>query len=142
MTRVETALIVDDNELLADTLAQALRSIGFETRAAHNGFDGYSSFFRNPTDWVVTDIEMPELTGIEMMCCIRAIQPAVKTIYMTGAGDKYDKVLSRESREFTTKVLYKPFTLNLLFDQMTSRRELPSKTTMRLYRVKPAPRAF
>lgn len=142
MALIQTALIVDDNEPLADTLAQALRSLGFETRTAHNGIDGYASFSRNPTEWVVTDIEMPEVTGIEMVRCIRAIQPSVKVIYMTGAGDKYKAVLSRESREFATKVLYKPFTLNLLVEQMKSKRGVLPKTVMKFSRAKPAPGAF
>jgi len=142
MAPPQTALIVDDNEPLADTLAQALRSIGIAGRTAHSGIEGYASFLRDPTDWIVTDIEMPELTGIEMMRCIRLIQPAVKTIYMTGAVDKYGAVLSREAREFAAKVLYKPFTLNLLVEQIRSKRELPYKTAMKLGPTRVAPGTF
>jgi DNA-binding NtrC family response regulator len=93
--------------------------VGFDARTARNGMQDYASYFSNPTDWVVTDIEMAELDGIEMMRCIRAINPAVKTIYMTAAADKYSPVLTTESREFAAKVLRKPFAWKHLIEQIT-----------------------
>ncbi len=58
MTNCQSVLIVDDDARLAETFAIALRRVGFEARTARNGMHGYASYFRNPTDWVVTDIEM------------------------------------------------------------------------------------
>jgi DNA-binding NtrC family response regulator len=118
MTNCQSVLIVDDDARLADTFAIALRRVGFDVRTAHNGVHGYSSYFRDPTDWVVTDIEMAELDGIEMMHCIRAINPTVRTIYMTGAAQKYAPALSTEAREFGAKVLRKPFAWKHLIEQI------------------------
>ena len=142
MSLLQTALIVDDNEPLADTLARALRGVGFDTRTAHNGQQGYSSFFRNPTDWVITDIEMPDITGIEMMRCIRGVNPAVRTIYMTGAVDQYGRVLNQEARQFAAKVLSKPFDLNRLVEQMKNTQDPALEPAIQLCRSNPAPRAF
>ncbi len=119
MTKCHSVLIVDDDARLADTFASALRQVGFDTCAAHSGMHGYSSYFRNPTDWVVTDIEMGEINGIEMMRCIRAINPTVKTIYMSAAAEKYSPALATESREFAAKVLRKPFAWKHLIEQIT-----------------------
>ncbi|MSP38409.1 MAG: response regulator [Deltaproteobacteria bacterium] len=112
-------LIVDDDTRLADTFAAALRGAGFDVHTAGNGVHGYSSYFRNPTDWVITDIEMGELDGLEMMRCIRAINPVVKTIYMSAAADKYAPALSAEARQFGVKVLRKPFGWKHLVEQIT-----------------------
>ena len=142
MLKRQTALIVDDDERLAATLATALRGVGFEARTARNGVYGYSSYFRKPTDWVVTDVEMAELNGIDMMQCIRAINSAVKTIYMTGSADKYWAVLTQESREFGAEILRKPFALNRLIDQMTDERRLRSKSTTTNFTKKTASRAL
>jgi two-component system OmpR family response regulator len=133
MSKPQTTLIVDDDQDVADNLAAALRGAGFIARTAHNGLHGYSCYFRDPTDWVVTDIDMPELSGFDMMHSIRAINPAVKTIYMSGAVDKYRAVLMRESREFAAQFLPKPFTLHQLVDRITkTRSNCPAAETLPL----------
>ena len=48
---------------------------GFQRRlnipfGRERGLRGYFAFFREPANWVVTDIQMPELDGVEMMRCI------------------------------------------------------------------------
>lgn len=119
MTNCQSVLIVDDPTRFADTFAVALRHMGFDVRTARNGTHGYARYFLSPTDWVLTDIEMADLDGIEMMRCIRAINPAVKTIYMTAAADKYSPALTMESRGFAAKVLRKPFAWKCLIEQIT-----------------------
>lgn len=115
---MRTALVVDDNEELATLIATMLRVKGFEVRTASNGLHGYSSYFRAPTDLVITDIQMPELDGVEMMRCIRGVNPEVKTVYMSGATQKYQAELAREQTEFSAKVLDKPFTGAALLHQI------------------------
>ena len=119
MSDLGTALIVDDNPSLADGLALALSQAGFLTRTARNGLHGYSCYFRGPSDWVITDIDMPELNGIEMMRIIRLINPTVKTIYMTGAIDKFRPSLNRDWRDLGAPLLLKPFHITQLIARMT-----------------------
>ena len=118
MTTIRTALIVDDNEELAMLVALMLQREGFEVRTASNGLHGYSSYFREPTDWVVTDIQMPELDGVEMMRCIRSVNPNVRAVYMSGATNKYQAALDRERKEFSAKVLSKPFSRDALIHEI------------------------
>ena len=114
-----TVLVVDDDESFAELIAVKLRSRGLEVRTASNGFHGCASYFRSPSDWVVTDIQMPDLDGIEMMHQIRALNPQVKTIYMSGAVDDYRTVLEREIREFGVIVVRKPFSFDSLVEDLT-----------------------
>jgi DNA-binding NtrC family response regulator len=118
MSQSQTALVVDDDEGLAQIVAAILRMEGFDVRIADNGVHGFAAYFRNPTDWVVTDIQMPELDGLEMMQCIRAINPRVKTIYMSGEVERYQAVLDREAVKFAVRVLYKPFTRSNLVEKI------------------------
>jgi CheY-like chemotaxis protein len=104
-----TILLVEDDELLGHMIAELLRDEGYHVRTARNGFDGYSSYCRDRTETVVTDIEMPELDGFEMMACIRNINPSVNTIYMSGAAERYRETLAAEARRFGAAVLRKPF---------------------------------
>ena len=118
MANTRTALVVDDNEELAKVVALILERDGFIVRTATNGLHGYSSYFREPTDWVVTDIQMPELDCVEMMRCIRAVNPNVRAVYMTGAMIKYQDALERERKEFAAKVIDKPFSPDVLLHEI------------------------
>ena len=99
-------------------VALMLRRNGFEVRTASNGLHGYSSYFREPTEFVVTDIQMPELDGVEMMRCIRAINPNVRAVYMSGARSGYQSKLDQEQKEFDAKVLDKPFSCDALLQEI------------------------
>jgi len=118
MANMRTALVVDDDEDLAKMVALMLEGEGFEVRTATNGLHGYSSYFREPTDWVVTDIQMPDLDGVEMMRCIRSVNPSVRAVYMSGVTTKYQAALERERKEFAAKVIDKPFSRDVLLHEI------------------------
>ena len=121
-----TVLVVDDDESFAELIAVKLGSRGLAVRTARDGFQGCASYFRSPSDWVVTDIQMPELDGIEMIRCIRAFNPQVKTIYMSGAMDEYRAVLEHEIRLFGVIVMHKPFSFDDLVEDLTRADSDPS----------------
>jgi CheY-like chemotaxis protein len=104
-------LVVDDDELLAKMVAELLREEGYEVWTAGNGLDGYASYYQHQVETVVTDIDMPELDGFEMVRCIRAINPAVGTIYTSGAPEHYHGTLVTEAQKFGATVPRKPFAL-------------------------------
>ena len=109
MPTPQTILLVDDDEPLALLIAELLRGEGHQVWTARNGLDGYLSYYRYQTAMVVTDIEMPELDGFEMMRCIRVINSCVNTIYMSGAAEQYRQSLLAEAQQFGAAVLRKPF---------------------------------
>ena len=102
-------MVVDDDELLAKMVAELLRGKGYEVWTAGNGLDGYASYYQHQAETVVTDIDMPELDGFEMVRCIRAINPFVRTIYTSGAPEQYRGTLATEAQQFGAGVLRKPF---------------------------------
>lgn len=119
MSKEASILIVDDDEGLANILAVILGQEGFAIRIANNGSLGCSAYFEEPTDWVLTDIQMPELDGIKMMQCIRLFNPSVKVVYMSGEVEKYHNLLDQEISAFGAGVLRKPFTRGSLIDEIT-----------------------
>ena len=128
MLKRQTVLVVDDEPRIADGLAAVLRGIGLDVRTAHNGIQGYSTYFRDPTDWIITDIEMPELNGIDMVQCIRALNASVKTIYMTGAADKHWALLTQEAHGFGAQILRKPFAFSQVIDMLADQQPTLAKT--------------
>jgi CheY-like chemotaxis protein len=102
----EVVLVVDDDELLAKMVAELLRGKVWTTR---NGLDGYANYYQHQAETVVTDIDMPELDGFEMVRCIRSINPVVRAIYTSGAPEQYRGTLTNETQKFGALVLRKPF---------------------------------
>jgi|GraSoiStandDraft_60_1057301.scaffolds.fasta_scaffold01765_5 CheY-like chemotaxis protein len=102
-------LFVEDDDALRQVFEEKLRAEGFEVWTACDGLQGYSCYFRHPTDLVVTDIQMPELDGFQMMRCIRGINPSVKTVYVTGAAERFRALLEQEKQEFGAVIIEKPF---------------------------------
>jgi CheY-like chemotaxis protein len=102
-------LVVDDDELLARMIAELLRGEGYEVWVALNGLEGCLSYHQHHAETVVTDIDMPALDGFEMMSCIRAVNPSVRTIYVSGSPQEYRGTLAAETQQFGAAVLRKPF---------------------------------
>ncbi len=102
-------LIVDDNELLASAIQIMLEDEGFDVTLAKDGKEGYQTYLDFKPDLVLTDIQMPGENGIELMQHIRAHNPAVRTIYMSGDLDSYLSPLEEETRKYPVGLLEKPF---------------------------------
>ena len=105
------ALVVDDNETLAHVIKGALEDNGLEVISAKDGLDGYDAYVRFEPDFVITDIHMPRANGLEMMEHIRAHNPMVKTIYMSGDMDSFRPALEREKSQYSVSILKKPFSM-------------------------------
>ena len=102
-------LVVDDNRSLASVLQMMLEDEGYEVKAARDGRDGYSAYLSFKPDVVITDIQMPERNGMELMEYIRIHNPTVGTIYMSGNLRQYRSFLEEERQKFQVGLLEKPF---------------------------------
>ena len=111
-------LVVDDDENLGHIMAETLIAAGYEVQTADDGLHGYLRYLEQQPEIVLTDIQMPELDGLEMMRCIRAINPNVKAIYISGAVSQYREALIREGQEYGALVINKPFSRNDLLNSM------------------------
>jgi len=120
MVNPHSVLVVDDDENLADALSLLLRAQRYEVFTAFGGFQGYAEYFNHPTDFVVTDIQMPAMDGFEMMRCIRSINPKVKTIYVSGALERFEKDVECEGHQFDVAGLLKPISTTALLALMST----------------------
>jgi len=80
-------LVADDDEAVRALIVRALTAAGYEVLTAANGRLAVELLERTPVDAVVSDISMPELTGIEMLRAIRSRDPDVPVILVTGSPD-------------------------------------------------------
>jgi CheY-like chemotaxis protein len=105
-------LIVDDNQDLAFLIKWMLEDEGHEVKSAKNGIDGYLMYFLFNPDLVLTDIQMPEKNGLDLIREIRSHNPDVRTIYMSGDLSRYVSPLEEEKEKYHVGILEKPFSRN------------------------------
>ena len=72
-------VVIDDEELVAEACAAALRFSGFEVALAGDGASGLRLIYEQLPDVVVSDIIMPGLDGLELAARLKA-QPATARI--------------------------------------------------------------
>jgi DNA-binding response OmpR family regulator len=118
MTAPYRVLVVDDDENFGQIMAETLIAAGYEVQTADDGLHGYLRYLDQQPEIVLTDIQMPELDGLEMIRCIRTINPNVKAIYISGAINQYREALMSEGKEHGALVLTKPFSRKDLLASM------------------------
>ncbi|MAA52638.1 MAG: hypothetical protein CMJ41_06395 [Phycisphaerae bacterium] len=83
MTRV---LVVDDKEMMRDSVATMLARKGHGVVVANGGPAALEKIASSSCDAVITDLQMPEMTGVELLQAIREIDEQVPVILMTAYG--------------------------------------------------------
>lgn len=81
-----TCLIVDDNELLRQRLAQAIADRGYETTTAANYDEAIDAVRRRLPELAVIDLKMPGKSGLEVLKTLLEISPQTKAVVCTGFG--------------------------------------------------------
>ena len=77
-------LIVDDEADLREMLSRHFRFLGYDVTTAENGVDALSKLAEKKIDVVISDIMMPEMTGVELLKHLREDYPMVRKIMITG----------------------------------------------------------
>ncbi len=84
---MDRILIVDDDEALLHLMTFALRREGFRVEGAVNGLDALALLrARGPFVVLVTDMMMPDISGLELLREARQIDPQLEVIIITAAG--------------------------------------------------------
>lgn len=79
-------LVVENDPRVLRLLKDLLISDGYAVETAVDGEEGLRTFKPGQTEVVVTDIKMPKMDGLEMMKAIKALDPNVEVIGLTGFG--------------------------------------------------------
>jgi CheY-like chemotaxis protein len=109
-------LVVDDDPAVRSALQRALERRGHEVRLAATGLEGARMWREAPADLVVLDVHMPEMDGLELLVQLRALQPTVPVLMVSGGIQTQRLELLRSSHLLgATAELGKPFTLTDLY---------------------------
>jgi two-component system response regulator AtoC len=107
-------LLVDDEADVRRALATFLRGMGHDVRLAANGVEAIAAL-RDSADLLITDINMPDMDGIEMVTTLREAASTMPIIAMSGGG-LFDKGMLLDAAEAlgADLALEKPFDLEVL----------------------------
>ena len=84
--RRKRVLLVEDEAMVRKATMRMLQSLGYEVIVAHDGLDGLTHFrAEHPAlDVVLTDVSMPQMTGLEFFDAIQTINPNVPVVICSG----------------------------------------------------------
>ncbi len=77
-------LVVDDEEIVVKFACDALRSDGHQTVGVLSATEALKKIKEEKYDFILTDIKMPEMDGVELIKAVHEINPAIGALFMTG----------------------------------------------------------
>ncbi len=79
-------LIIDDNETMREGMAATVRRMGHEVVLAKNGAEGLEQLRRQGADFVVTDLKMDGVGGLEVTRAVKELDPTCPVLIVTAFG--------------------------------------------------------
>ena len=105
-------LVVDDERSMRELLAIVLRREGYEVQLAENGRTAVALLERDPIDLLISDIKMPDMSGVDVLRAAKKVDPDVLAIMITAFASTETAV--EAMRLGACDYLSKPFDVDLL----------------------------
>lgn len=101
-------LVVDDQRLIADTLAEILANEGFEAVAAYDGWEALEKAERFRPDWLLSDVLMPRMNGLELAIAVQSTYPRTEILLFSGQAGISEILEDGQSRGYEFELMAKP----------------------------------
>jgi two-component system response regulator PilR (NtrC family) len=79
-------IIADDEQIIRESISFILRKEGYEVSEAANGKEALNILLKKPVDVIISDLEMPEMKGIELLEQAISVNPQVIFLIITAYG--------------------------------------------------------
>ena len=120
-------LVVDDERLIADTLAQILISFGYEATAVYNPDHALEQFTRLRFDAVISDVVMRGyMSGIDLAIALRTLVPDCNILLISGNTATEEFLKLAQSQGYDFHVLAKPVHPTEILDRLKTMPGLDS----------------
>lgn len=125
-------LVIEDEESVRHALTRALARAGWRVEAAPTGREGVERLRTGRYDAVVSDVRLPDLSGLDVVALAAELAPGVPVIVMTAFGTVETALaaMKRGARDFLTKPFETPSLLAIL-EREVGRPAMPEDTRLR-----------
>jgi two-component system response regulator AtoC len=106
---MQKILIVEDEEIMRISLEDSLKADGYEVESYERGADGIDAFNNKKFSLVISDVRLPDITGLDILETIKRVDKTVPVIIMTAFGTIEDAVGAMKLGAFD--YITKPFSL-------------------------------
>ena len=88
---IHWVLTVDDDSIILNLLKKILERAGYKILTASSGVEALKLMETHKISLIITDIEMPEMNGIELLTKVKENNPNMPVMVITGKGSTHDK---------------------------------------------------
>lgn len=122
---VPHVLIVDDEESLRELVKEVLVEDGYEVSTAGDGRTAMALLAKHPAQVVLTDLKLPDTTGLDVVEQVRRLDPRIQCIVMSGYGsiDLAVQAMKEGAADFLTKP-FKPDVVSLTLKRVLEVQQL------------------
>ncbi len=110
-------LVVDNETEFASTLAERLRLRKIEAQSVYSGEEALVAVASFAPDVMILDLQMPDMTGLDVLSQVKAIDPTIEVILLTGHGSFEAGITGMELGAFD--YIIKPVDLIQLMEKIT-----------------------
>ena len=101
-------LVVDDEQVIADTLAMILNQSGFVAQAVYSGEKALETAAQFSPDMFITDVIMNDLNGIDAAIRMQELLPGIKVLLFSGQAATADLLEKARKQGHEFEILAKP----------------------------------
>lgn len=110
--------VVDDDEMLRESLPELLREFGFAARAFSSGQEFLASDYVDHTRCLILDVAMPGMSGLDLQAELQRRGQAIPIIFITAQKD--EDIRKQAFRQGAVEFLEKPFSDSALLDAVNA----------------------
>ncbi len=101
-------ILVDDDPIITEVAKISLNKNDFEVFATNSPKEAIEEYYKKPTSILVTDLNMPEISGLELITRIKNSNPLPLFLVLTSATEK-ESIEDLVSKKLIFGYIYKPF---------------------------------
>jgi DNA-binding NtrC family response regulator len=106
--QAQRVLIVDDEQMIADTLAQILNASGFEARPVFSGEQAVPAAEEFQPEILLTDVIMRGISGIDVAISVSKMLPDCRVILFSGQASTADLLDRAKAQGYRFEIIAKP----------------------------------
>jgi len=133
MTETETnprrVLIIEDEPLIRYTLSDYLEECGYEVATASDGAKGLAEARARRFHTILVDLRMPHMDGLQVIAALKAEQPALPVVVVSGAGGVHNAIeaIRQGAWDYITKPIQDMAEITLVIERVLEKARLKAE---------------